>query len=151
MAELKYFGKEVSLEEYIKLQVLINKGTNTRIQAYDLQGLLDDLEIKYKKTVTKKELLNLFFDYYNDFSEVARILRIGVKVNQYTEAFSFVTKADIKRLERFGILKVVGKERYRAYGKYLYASLYDLEQFLNMTETDMKLLLEQYPKGKRKK
>lgn len=53
---------------------------------------------------------------------------------------------------RYGLVAsfLVGYQQYRAYGKYLYATLYDVEQFLNMTEKDMKILLEQYPKGKRR-
>lgn len=151
MAELICFGKKVSLEEYIQLQVLSNRGTNTRIQIGDLQYLVGELGIEYKKTATKKELLNLLFEYYKkDVRKVAQILDIGVQVNQYIDAFPFLTKADIKRFERFEVLKVVGHQQYRAYGEYLYATLYDVEQFLNMTEKDMRTLLEQYPKGKRK-
>lgn len=150
MAELICYGKTVSLEEFIQLQVLSNRGTSTRIQIGDLQYAVGELGIEYKKTATKKELLNLLFEYYKDVGKVAQTLGIGVQVNQYIEAFPFLTKADIKRLERFEILKVVGYQQYRAYGKYLYATLYDVEQFLNMTEKDMRILLEQYPKGKRK-
>ena len=81
---------------------------------------------------------------------MARELEVGVKANQYVAAFPFVTNADIKRLEKFEILKVIGYQEFRAYGKLKYASIYDLEQFMNMTEEQIKSYLKEYPKGKRK-
>lgn len=150
MAELICSGYKYSLEEYIRQQVSVNNGASTRIQAHILQDILEKLNIKCKKSATKDELLTLIFDYYKSWIKVAEILKIGVKVNYYTNAFSFIEQSDIKRLERFGIIKVIGKEQFRAYGKYLFATLYDLEQFIKMTDDDMKVLLEQFPKGKKK-
>lgn len=151
MADLMCFGEVVSLEKYIKMQVLTNRGVCTRIQLPDMRYVLEKLEIKYKKTATKEEMLNLLFGYYQDWSKVAEVLCIGVRVNQYTGAFTFMTKADVKRLEKFGVLKVVGYEEFREWGKYRYATIYDLEQFRKATEADVKAWLEQYPKGMRKK
>ena len=81
---------------------------------------------------------------------MAREIGVGVKVNQYIAAFPFVTNADIKRLEKFEVLTVVGHQYFRAYGDYKYAPLYDLEQFMNMTEEQMQTYFKEYPKGKRK-
>lgn len=151
MAQLINFGKKVSLEEFIKAQVCANNGTWTRVQASDLHDILDKLNVQYKKTTTKDKLLDLIYEQYKDWNKIAEILKIGVKLNQYTDAFPFVSNADIKRLEKFGQLKVIGYETFRAYGDYKYAPLYDLVQFQNMTEPEMKELLLKFPKGMRMK
>lgn len=150
MAELVWFDKEVTLEDYVKNYVLKNDGTHTNVQAFELKHILDKNDIKYKKTATKKEMLELLYKHYGTWQDVARILKIGVKVNQYVSAFPFVTAADIKRLEKFEAIKLVGFESFRAYGKTLYASLYDLEEFHLMTEERMRELLAEHPKGKRR-
>lgn len=149
MAQLINFGEKLSLEQYIKSQVCVNNGASTRITNSMLQKILDECGAAYKKTALKEELLNLIFDQYKDWYKVGKMLNVGVKVNQYTAAFPFVTNADIKRLEKFGQIKVIGTEQFRAFGKYKHATLYDLKQFLNMTEQDMRKLLELYPKGMR--
>ena len=40
-------------------------------------------------------------------------------------------------MERNGVLKKVGKYRFRAFGKYNYAPLYDLYQYAQMTDEDI--------------
>ena len=88
------------------------------------------------------------YECFEDWGMVARELEVGVKVKQYTDAFPFVTKADIKRLEKFEVLRVIGYQSFRAYNKTLKTPLYDLIQFQEMTESNMRKLLEEYPKGK---
>lgn len=151
MADLMCFGEVVSLEKYIKIQVLSNRGVCTRIQLPDMRYILNKLEIAHKKSATKEDMLHALFAYYQDWGKVAEVLSVGVRVNQYTEAFPFMTNADVKRLEKFGVLKVTGYEEFRAYGKYRYATIYNLAQFRQATEEDIKAWLEQYPKGMRKK
>jgi len=150
MAKLIRFEKEMSLEEYVIAEVCTNYGTQTRVQSSDLKRMLEACEIVYKKSATKEEMIRQLYEYFNDWGVVARELGVGVKVNQYMAAFPFVTNADIKRLEKFEILKVVGYQAFRAYGEYKYAVLYDLEQFMNMTEEGMRKLMAEFPKGKRK-
>ena len=74
-----------------------------------------------------------------------------VTINQYADAFPYLTKADVKRLTKFGALKVIEQESFRAYGKYLHNDIYSLQQFLTMTDADMKQLLEKFPKGMKMK
>lgn len=150
MAKLIRFEKEMTLEEYVIAEVCANYGTQTRVTVSVLKRILDVCEITYKKNATKEEMIRQLYEYYQDWGKVARELDVGVKINQYVAAFPFVTNADIKRLEKFEVLKVVGHQEFRAYGKYKYAALYDLEQFMNMTEEQMQTYLKEYPKGKRK-
>ena len=150
MAKLIRFEKEMTLEEYVIAEVCANYGTQTRVTVPVLKHILDVCEITYKKNATKEEMIRQLYEYYQDWLIVARELDVGVKINQYVAAFPFVTNADIKRLEKFEVLKVVGYQEFRAYGKYKYAALYDLEQFMNMTAEQMQEYLKEYPKGKRK-
>ena len=150
MAKLIRFEKEMTLEEYVIAEVCANYGTQTRVTVPVLKHILDVCEITYKKNATKEEMIRQLYEYYQDWVIVARELDVGVKINQYVAAFPFVTNADIKRLEKFEVLKVVGYQEFRAYGKYKYAALYDLEQFMNITAEQMQEYLKEYPKGKRK-
>ena len=61
----------------------------------------------------------------------------GVSSKNYQDTFA-ITHKDVKRLEKKGILKVVGEYRFRAYGKYMYAPLYDIFQFASIPEEVIK-------------
>ena len=150
MAKLIRFEKEMALEEYVIAEVCANYGTHTKITIPVLKHILDVCEITYKKKATKEEMIRQLYEYYQDWRVVARELEVGVKANQYVAAFPFVTNTDIKRLEKFEILKVIGYQEFRAYGKCNHVPIYDLEQFMNMTEERMRSYLKEYPKGKRK-
>lgn len=150
MANLIRFDKKISLEEYVIAEVCANYGTCTRVTVSTLKSILDVCGLSYKKNATKEEMIYQLYEYYQSWEIVAKKLAVGVKINQYVAAFPFVTNADLKRLEKFEILKAVGYQQFRAYGKYKYATIYDLEQFVNMTEEQMRAYLMEYPKGKRK-
>lgn len=150
MAKLIRYEREMTIEEYVIAEVCANYGVHTRITAPVLKHILDGCEITYKKNASKEEMTRQLYEYYQDWGIVAKELEVGVGINQYIVAFPFATNADIKRLEKFEVLKVVGYQGFRAYGKYNYAALYDLEQFMNMTAEQMQAYLKEYPKGKRK-
>ena len=150
MAKLIRMEKEMTMEEYVMKEVCSNYGINNRITVPVMKNILDVCEISYKKNTTKEEMIRKLYEYYQDWGIVAKELEVGVHVNQYIEAFPFVTNSDIKRLEKFEVLKVVGYQQFRSYGQYRYAAIYDLEQFINMTEEKMQAYLKEYPKGKRK-
>ena len=149
MAKLIRFEKEMTLEEYIIADVCANYGTQTRITVPVLKHILNVCEMDYKKNATKEEMIRKLYEYYEDWGKVAKELDVGVKVNQYVAAFPFLTNADVKRFEKFKVLKVIGHQEFRAFGQYRYAPIYDIEQFINMTEEQMRTYLEEYPKGKR--
>lgn len=150
MSNLILYDREVTLEQYIRYEVARNDGMRTRLSSSVMKAFLADLNIKHRKNITKSEILDLIYTHNgNDWERVAELLQIGVGVNQYLNAFSFVTKADIKRLEKLGILKVVGYQEFRAYGKECHAVLYDILQYIGMTDAAMQNLLLEYPKGKR--
>lgn len=147
MAELKIFERTfTSAEEYVRFRAS-GKGKDC-ITKQDLYSLLDECNIPYNTKQLRPELLELVAGYYKDWAEIAAMLEIGVKNNQYIDAFPFLTRANIQKLKEKGDLKVVGTETFHKYGKTLNATIYDLDQFLKMTEKDMLSLLEKYQKKK---
>lgn len=150
MANLIWFGKQVSLEEYVVVNVCANYGVHTRVTTEVLRDILETCGVTCKKSATKEKMIYQLYEHYQEWSIVAKKLGVGVHINQYISAFPFCDKADIKRLEKFEVLKVVGYQEFRMYGKLRYGSLYDVIQFINMTEEQMQAYLKEYPKGKRK-
>ena len=149
MAELYNYGRKVSVGEFVRQQIDVNNGANTKVQKIDLQEALNQCGVTCSKWASKTELLNLLYSHYLDWYQLAEIFGIGVPEGRYIEAFPFLTSSDVKRLRRFNQLNVVGSDRFLLYGKMKYAPLYDLRQFIEMTEEDMRSLLERYPKGMR--
>ena len=151
MRKIKYFEEEISVEEYITNEILANKGTQSICFKEDLEKLCDFADIKHTESMTKKELLDLLFEAKAvDYKLLAEMFHIGVSSKVYQETFK-ITHQEVKRLETHGVLKVVGSYRFRAFGKYNYAPLYDIYQYAEMSDEDMQTLLEQYPKGCRVK
>lgn len=60
---------------------------------------------------------------------------VGVSSQVYQAAFN-ITHKDIKRLEK-RYPKKVGEYRFRAFGRYNYAPLYDVYQYAQMTDEAM--------------
>lgn len=151
MAELYNYGRKVSVGEFVRQQIDVNNGAATKVQKIDLQEALNQCGVSCGKWASKTEMLNLLYSHYQDWFQIAELFGIGVPAGRYTEAFPFLTSSDVKRLRRFNQLNVVGSDRFLLYGKMKYAPLYDLRQFIEMTEEDMRSLLERYPKGMRLK
>lgn len=104
--------------------------------------------LEYDKKLGKDDLFDLLIEKGCTYEKLAEFFGVGVSSQVYQSSFG-IEHQDIKRLEKHGVLKVVGQYRFRSFGKYMYAPLYDIYQFARMTDEDMQKLLEEYPKGKR--
>lgn len=144
----RYFDTEYTFDEWVRKEVLKNKGTDNIVLTKDLEKICDERNINHKNRASKAELFDLLMD--NGFSgeQFTERFPIGVNSRAFQDTFG-ITNDDVKRLQRHGALTVVGKERYRAFGKDCYAPLYDLKQICELTPDDMQKLLETYPKRKR--
>ena len=69
--------------------------------------------------------------------ELADRYGIGVTSKNYQEAFG-ITHKQVKKLEKKGILKVVGNYEFRTYGRMLKAPLYDAYQFAMIADETVK-------------
>ena len=65
--------------------------------------------------------------------ELADRYGIGVTSKNYQEAFG-ITHKQVKKLEKKGVLKVVGSYEFKAFGKHLNAPLYDAYQCASIDE-----------------
>lgn len=148
MRTIHYFDSDLTVEEYVKKEILKNAGTQNVAMKSDLEHMCETLEIDFHKNSTKEELLTLLLENGCSYESLASSFSIGVSSQVYQNAFN-ITHQDIKRLEKCGALEVVGEYRFRAFGKYNYAPLYNIYQYARMSDDDMKKLLEEYPKRKR--
>ena len=80
-----------------------------------------------EQNINTEELINYFKKY------------LGIPSIKFQEKFGVEHKI-IKKLEAKGLLKVIYKERTRAYGKYIYVPQYDASVYFDSKENFQKLL-----------
>lgn len=150
MRSIIYFEKEYSVHEFIKLNVIANRGTQNNIDKNEMLQYCeaDGIEITGKES--KEELFEIMCENGYTDEKWEMIAGVGVSSLDIQKEFN-ISHQDVKRLEKFGVLKVVGSYRTRAYGKYIYPPLYSVIQFAETTQEQMNDWLRQYPKGTRMK
>lgn len=107
MRKIRQFGEEYTVEEFVKKEILSNRGTQC-------VAFKEDMALVCKKrniTLTGKETKERMYELL------------------------------IKRIEKSGKIRKVGSYRFRAYGKYLYAPLYDVYQFATITDDEIQELI----------
>ena len=141
MRNINYFDRELSVEEYVKKEVCKNAGTQSVAFKEQLISLCNSVGIECNEKMKKEELFDLLCNNGFEYKQFADLFGIGVSSQVYQRAFN-ITHQEVKRLEKNGVLKIVGKYRFRAFGKYCYAPLYDLYQYAQMTDDEMKNMLK---------
>ena len=71
MRKVKYFDYEVSVEEYIKIQIVKNDGNRSLVYRQDLINECESRNIQTKVTSTKEQLVELLVENgvsYNNFT-----------------------------------------------------------------------------------
>lgn len=141
MRDISYFGGKISVEEYVKKEICKNTGTQSVALKAQLIYLCESANIECNKRMKKEELFDLLL--HNGFShkQLAEWFVVGVSSQVYQSTFN-ISHRDVKRLEKRGALKKVGEYRFRAFGRYNYAPLYDLYQYAQMTDDDMRDILK---------
>lgn len=148
MRKINYFGQEISVEEYVKKEICKNAGTQSVAFKDDLIDLCASLGIDCNAKMGKDELFDLLIHNGCEYKQLARRFGVGVSSQVYQSSFK-ISHQDVKRLEKHGVLKKVGEYRFRAFGKYNYAPLYDVYQYAQMSDEDMQRLLDdRYSKRK---
>lgn len=147
--KFRFFDKEYTFDEWVRKEILKNKGTDNIALTKDLEKICEELNIQHENSMTKAELFDLLIEKGFSSEKFADRFHVGVNSRAYQDTFG-ITNDDVKRLQKHGVLTVVNKERYRAFGKDCYAPLYDLVQICQLTPDAMQALLETYPKRKRK-
>ena len=137
MRKIKYFDSELSIEEYIKIQIVRNDGIRSLVYRKDLIDECASRNIQTKATSTKEQLVELLVSNGVTYKELANIYKIGVTSKAYQDTFG-ITHDQVKKLEKKKIIDVVGQYEFRAYGRNLKAPLYDIYQFASIPEEVIK-------------
>lgn len=136
MRKIIYFDEELTVEEFVKQEICKNGGTQSIAFKDNLIRLCEIKKIPYNNKMSKNELFDLLVANGYGYRDFAEKFGVGVSSQIYQKEFN-ITHKDVKRMEKKGILKVVGEYRFRAYGKYMYAPLYDVFQFCEITEKEV--------------
>ena len=137
MRKIKYFDNEMSVDEFIKIQIVKNAGVHSFVLKKDLIEECTSRKIKFEKKSVKEQLLELLINNGVTYKELAEKYKIGISSKGYQETFG-ITHKQVKNLEKQKIINVVGSYEFRAYGKYLDAPLYDVYQLASISEEVIK-------------
>ena len=137
MRKIKYFDNELSVEEYIKIQIVRNDGIRSLVYRKDLIEECASRNIQTKATSTKEQLVELLVSNGVTYKELANIYKIGVTSKAYQDTFG-INHNQVKKLEKKKVIDVVGQYEFRAYGRNLKAPLYDIYQFASIPEEVIK-------------
>ena len=137
MRKIKYFDNELSVEEYIKIQLVRNDGIRSLVYRKDLIEECASRNIQTKATSTKEQLVELLVSNGVTYKELANRYKIGVTSKAYQDMFG-ITQNQVKKLEKKKVIDVVGQYEFRAYGRNLKAPLYDIFQFASIPEEVIK-------------
>ena len=139
MRKIKYFDNELSVEEYIKIQLVRNDGAKSLVYRQDLIDECESRNIQTKATSTKEQLVDLLVNNGVTYKELASKYKIGVTSKAYQDMFG-ITHNQVKKLEKKKVIDVVGQYEFRAYGRNLKAPLYDIYQFASIPKEIIKNL-----------
>lgn len=137
MRKIKYFDSDLSIEKYIKIQIVRNDGIRSLVYRKDLIEECASRNIQTKATSTKEQLMELLVSNGVTYKELANRYKIGVTSKAYQDMFG-ITHNQVKKLEKKKVIDVVGQYEFRAYGRNLKAPLYDIYQFASIPEEVIK-------------
>lgn len=137
MRKIKYFDNELSVEEYIKIQLVRNDGAKSLVYRQDLIDECKSRNIQTKVTSTKEQLVELLVNNGVTYKELASKYKIGVTSKAYQDTFG-INHNQVKKLEKKKVIDVVGQYEFRAYGRNLTAPLYDIYQFASIPKEVIK-------------
>lgn len=149
MRTIRYWRNDISVEEFIKREIVKNAGPDSVVFKDQLSNLCKELEISIETKMSKEDLFNALIAAGYTYQMLAERFKIGVSSQVYQHSFD-ITHSEVKSLENKKVLKVVGYYDFRAYGRHNSAPLYDVYQYANMSDEDMNQLLQEHCTNKRK-
>ncbi len=133
-------------EEYIRYEIISNKGTQNVIDKDKLIQLANSKGIEIKTEMKKGDIYTLLRGKISLEDIVARCEHLGVSSYSFQIKFE-ITHQEVKRMARLGIIQITGKERFRANGKYRYADLYSVFDYFRLIREDVHNWLAENQKG----
>lgn len=71
MRRINYFGKELSIEEFVKKEICKNSGTQSVAFKEELISLCESIGIDYEKKMGKAELFDLLINNGCEYKQLA--------------------------------------------------------------------------------
>ena len=136
MRNINFWGENLSVDEYVKAEICKNAGTQSLAFKEQLVLLCNSAGIECDEKKKKEEVFEQLINNGFEYKQLAEMFGVGVSSQVYQATFN-ITHKDVKRLEKKGILKKVGRYRFRAFGRYNYAPLSDVYQYAQMTDEAM--------------
>ena len=99
MRKIKYIDNELSVEEYIKIQLVRNDGAKSLVYRQDLIDECKSRNIQTKATSTKEQLVELLVNNGVTYKELASKYKIGVTSKAYQDTFG-INHNQVKKLEK---------------------------------------------------
>ena len=99
MRKIKYFDSELSIEKYIKIQIVRNDGIRSLVYRKDLIEECASRNIQTKATSTKEQLVELLVSNGVTYKELTNIYKIGVTSKAYQDTFG-INHNQVKKLEK---------------------------------------------------
>ena len=99
MRKIKYFEEEISVDEYVRIQILKNTGANSCVYKHQLEEECEKKNIKTKSSLTKEQLLELLINNGATYKELAKKYKIGVTSKAYQDTFG-INHNQVKKLEK---------------------------------------------------
>ncbi len=124
-------NKEYTVDEYIRREICANKGTQNNVMKKELIKLCETQGISLDGKETKDVLYDKLISGGVSPKDLAVRYGVGVSSQVYQHIFGIDHKR-VKQLEKQGTITVVGRYRFRAFGKTLYAPLYDVYEYCNI-------------------
>ena len=93
MRKIKYFDNQLSVEEYIKIQIVRNDAIRSLVYRKELRN------IQTKATSTKEQLVELLVSNGVTYKELTNIYKIGVTSKAYQDTFG-INHNQVKKLEK---------------------------------------------------
>ena len=99
MRKIKYFDSDLSIEKYIKIQIVRNDGIRSLVYRKDLIEECASRNIQTKATSTKEQLVELLVSNGVTYKELTNIYKIGVTSKAYQDTFG-INHNQVKKLEK---------------------------------------------------
>lgn len=142
-----YMDKYNSPEEFIRAEVLSNRGTDSVVLKEDLLKIAQRVTDEDLTRRSKAELFDLLAEKVG--SEIYTMFPVGISSISIQLKFD-IDHTAVKRLAKAGVIRVTGKHRFRAYGKSRYADIYSPYDYFRLTPEEIHAWLEEHPNHKRK-
>lgn len=123
-------------EAFIIAELCKNKGAQNNVMKCELVEDAKKLQIDFdEKRADKKELIEKIIAKIGT-EAVAEQYGVGIGSYHWQQKFD-ITNADVRKMAKKGFIKITGRERYRAFGKYQWANLYSVFQFYQLTAEEI--------------